>query len=153
MPARVPAVMDTENVLYALQGIRLKADHLGTTIKIVKASVALFSASDTIEWILVFNPAVAGSPSWTGLTNSSIEFFDGAVANVVTGGTHIDGGWISTGAGASASGGNSEVIENALLLGSAIDGTPQTIVLCASPVDGSATSVFAEGAITWRELS
>lgn len=145
-------VMNTENTLYALQGIRLKSTHLGTTVKIIKTAIALFSASDDIEWILIFDPTIAGSPSWTGLTNSSVEYFNGAVANTVTGGTHIDGGWVSTGAGASAAGGDSQAIANALLLGSAIDGTPQTIVLCASPVNGSETNVFAEGAIIFREI-
>lgn len=72
----------------------------------------------------------------------------GADAN----GYDIAGGFIESGgaqSGNSGSGGRG--IENAVLLGSKIDGTMDTIVLCARPIGGS-SNVDIEASINWREL-
>jgi len=145
--------METEDVLYAIKGIRLKSTHLGATVKLIKVAVALQSASDDIEWVLIFDPAIAGSPSWANETDSAVQTFTGATANTVTGGTHIDADYISTGTAQSNSSQVSQIVANALLLGSAIDGTQQTIVLCARPINGSETGVLVEGGLTWREIA
>lgn len=144
--------MDTEDTLYGIVGLRLKAANFGATIKIVKLAVTLQSASDDVEWVLVFDPAVAGTPTWVNEANSSVQYFIGAAGNIVTGGVHIDAGYVSTSAGQSASGGTAEFIENALRLGAKIDGTAQFIVLSARPINGSDTDVLVEGGITWREM-
>ncbi len=102
--------------------------------------------------MLVFDPAVANAPTWVNKTNSSVQYFIGAAGNTVTGGVHIDAGYVSSGTGQSASGGTAEFIENALRLGAKIDGTAQFIVLAARPINGSSTDVLVEGGMTWREI-
>lgn len=145
--------MTTENTLYAIVGIRLKSTHLALTTQIRKIAVTLQSASDDAEWVLIFDPDVAGTPTWLNQTNSGIQYFLGATANTVTNGTPIDSGYLATSAGQSASDVALVASENALVLGSLIDGTPQTIVLCARPINGAETGVLIEGGITWRELN
>lgn len=136
--------------LYAVKGLRLKSTHLSATVKIISAAISVQSAGDDIEWILVFNPTIAGSPSWANETNSAVQSFTGATANTITGGTQITGGYLSTGTGLNSAGSISFEIPNALLLGSLIDGTQQTVVLCAKPLTNVNTLV--EGSLTWREL-
>jgi hypothetical protein len=145
--------MTTEDQLYAVIGIRLKSTHLGCTVKLLKLAMSLQSASDEIEWVLFFDPSIAGSPSWSSITNSCCEYFTGATANTISGGTQLDAGYLTTGTITAGSGGAIQPLENALLLGAAIDGTQQTIVLSARPIAGSATNVLVEGGLTWRELS
>lgn len=137
--------------LYAVKGIRLKSTHLGATIKILKVALQIQSASDDGEWVLMFNPTIAGSPTWVNEVSSAVQTFTGATANTITGGTRIDSDYVATGAGQSASSSSSQPIANALLLGSQIDGTPQTIVLCFKPFTNVNTLV--EGSITWRQSS
>lgn len=137
--------------LYAVKGIRLKSTHLDATIKMLNAAVQIQSASDDLEYILVFNPTVAGSPSWSNETNSAVQTATGATANTVTGGTYIAGGYVASGNAQNASGTTAQEVPNALLLGSAIDGTPDEIWLCAKPLTNVNTLV--EGSITWREIS
>ncbi len=144
--------MATENVLYAIVGIRLKSTHLAMTIELLKVAVTLQTQSKDIEWVLIFNPTIAGTPSWVNKTNSAIQYFLGAEAHTITGGTNIDSGYVATGAGASASSADDDSPDNALRLGSTIAGVQQTIVLCARPING-ATAVDVEGGITWRELN
>jgi len=136
--------------LYGVKGIRLKSTHLAATVKILSASVQVQSASDELEWILMFNPTIAGSPTWNSETNSAVETFTGATANTITNGYAITGGYVATGAGTNASADASSDIANALLLGSNIAGTAQTIVLCAKPLTNVNTLV--EGSLTWREI-
>lgn len=141
---------NTQNTIYAIIGIRLKSTHLGATIKLVNTTIAEHQGNKNYEWMLIFNPTVAGTFTYSNETNSSIQTATGATANTVTGGTIITGGYASS----AQKGGItvSSEIENALLLGSAIDGTPDEIVLCVRPVGGSA-NIDIEGAITWREAS
>jgi len=145
--------MDTEDTLYSIVGLRLKSTHLGATVKLVKLAVQLQSSSDDVEWVLIFDPAIAGTPGWTNKANSAVQYFIGATTNTVTGGVHVDAGYVATGTGQAASGGTAEFIENALRLGAKIDGTPQSLVLCARPINASATDVLVEGGLTWREIS
>jgi hypothetical protein len=142
-----------ENTIYAIIGIRLKAEYLGATIKILKTSLQLQTASHKIEWILKLNPTVADTFAYSDQTNSAVQIATGATANTVTGGIDITGDFLESGtaaSGAGASGGSA--VGNAVRLGSLIDGTPDEIVLCVRPVDGS-TDVDIEGALTWRELT
>ena len=143
----------TENTVYAVLGFRLKSDHLDTIVKMVGLALQMQTASDKCEWVLIFNPAVAGSPSWAAETNSAIETFTGATANTVTGGYTITGGFLETGSPA-AGGANSVfgTLQNAIHLGSTIGGVPDIIVLAVRPIAGS-TAIDVEGAITWRELN
>lgn len=141
-----------ENTLYALIGIRLKAAAVAATVEILDVSLQLQTANHKVEWQLLWNPTVANTFTYGNQTNSAVQTVLGGATNTVTNGTILAGGWlesggVSTGAGASLS----RSVPNALLLGAAIDGTLDQIVLAIRPVDGS-TDVDIEGSLTWREI-
>lgn len=145
--------MTTENLVYAIIGIRLKAEYLGASVKILNTALQLQTASHQCEWKLILNPTVAGSFTYADETNSAVQTAKGATANTVTNGTDLTGGWVESGGAAAGAAGSSERgISNAIRLGSLIDGTVDEIVLCARAVGGS-SAVDAEGSITWRELT
>ena len=141
-----------ENTEYAILGIRLKSAYLAATIKLIEANVQIQTGSHQIIWRLRYNPTVAGTFTYSDVSNCAIQIATGATANTVTGGTSIGGGFAESGGiqggQAGSSGGG---LNNAISLGSLIDGTPDTIVLTAQPV-GSSTDVDVEGSITFREL-
>lgn len=138
----------TENLIYAIIGIRLKSTHLGAVIKILSVAVSQHAANGIYEWILLFNPTVAGTFTYSAQTNSAIAVATGATANTITGGTEISGGQ-----GTSTTKGGNETgdVESALRLWSTIGGTVDEIVLAGRPIGGSANLDF-EGSITWKEL-
>lgn len=134
------------NELYAVIGIRLKSTHLNDVVKLVRSTMAAQTTTD-FEWVLLFNPTVAGTFTYADQTNSGVQIAKGATANTVTDGTLLDGGIVKS----SAMAGSTEaVLNNALRLGAAIDGTPDTIVLAVRPLDANAD---IEASLTWRELS
>lgn len=118
---------DAADTVYAAIGLRLKSSHLGATVLLEQVS-AIAETADDFEWLVVFNPTVAGTFTYSDVANSALQTAVGVTANTVTGGTYVAGGW-----GAS---GQAETLElsNSLLLGSAIDGTPDEVVLCIRPL-------------------
>lgn len=145
----------SENIIYALIGIRLRSTHLGLSVTPHAVDLFLATASSEVEWILAFNPTVAGSFTYSAKTNSGCEVAKGGSTNTVTFGSTcvpIHGGFVTSGSPASGgSGSTGETFNSALRLGSAIDGTQDEIVLCARPINGS-TAVDIEAGISWREL-
>ena len=137
-----------QNVIYAIVGIRLKSAAIGGTVKMVATSLAEHAGTKNAEWILKWNPAVAGTFTYGDETNSLVQTATGASANTVTGGTDIDGGHFSTDKKGGSAG---EILEDALTLGAKIDGTVDEIVLCVRPIGGS-SAIDVEGSLTWREL-
>lgn len=137
---------NTANLIYAIIGIRLKAGYLDQQVDLVTMSMINIQADD-FEWLVLFNPTVAGTFTYSDKANSACQTATGATANTVTGGTYMGGGMVKAG---NNSGSVSEALENALRLGSAIDGTPDEIVLCARPLSAGAD---IEGSLTWRELT
>jgi hypothetical protein len=137
--------------LYAVKGIRLKSTHLDATVSLVQAAVSLQSGSDDLEWQVVFNPTYGATPSWGNETNSAVQSFTGAGTETVTNGTVITGGYLSSGSGVNSAASLTVPIQNALRLGSLIDGTQQSIALCVKALTNVNTLV--EGSLTWRELS
>jgi hypothetical protein len=138
----------TENTLYAIVGIRLKSTHLGAEIKLVSTSIAEHAGNKKVEWQIIFNGTVAGTPSWGNVTNSAIQSFLGESDTIVTSGFPIGGGYFSS---ANKGGAELTVLFNALRLGAKIDGTVDEIVLAARPVGGS-TNIDLEGTLIWREM-
>lgn len=136
----------TADTTYAIAGIRLKSAYIGTTINLTNMSM-VNETGDDYEWLLIFNPTVADTFTYSDLTNSAVQTAKGAEANTVTGGTQIDGGFVKSGG---TSGSITISLDNALRLGAAIDGTVDEIVLCARPLTNGAN---IHAAITWRELS
>jgi len=144
---------DVENTIYAILGIRLNSNYIGETIDILNAAIQLQTASHKIEYILKFNPTVAGTFAYVAETNSAVEIARGATANTVTGGVNIGGGFVESGGAQLGNAGSAQSsIQSALKLGSTIAGVVDTIVLCARPIGGS-TTVDVEASIVWRELN
>lgn len=144
--------LETENQLYAIKGIRINPNRKSAQVDILQVSIFLQSLSDNIEWVLLFNPTVVGSITWSDVSNSVVQHFNGVTANTVSGGIEIDQGYVSTGNAQTGRGGVDSLINSILSLGHRIDGTPQTFVLAARPIGGSATGVFVEGGLTWKEV-
>jgi len=92
------------------------------------------------------NPTVAGTFTYSGITDSAVEVAYGATANTVTGGTGtlLASGFCRELSQASAS------LPTTLYIGSKIDGTRDTLVLCATVLTGSFLDVY--GSLSWREL-
>lgn len=143
----------TENTIYAVIGIRLKAAYLGAFIKLLNIDIQEHAGSKKFEWILKLNPSVANTFSYSDKTNSACQIAIGGATNTVTGGTDFAGGFGESGGVQSGRvGTTSQGIKNLLRLGSKIDGTVDEIVLCVRPIAGS-TAIDIEAAITWQELS
>lgn len=143
---------NTENTIYAVIGIRLKSTHIGSSIKIINASVQIQTGSHKVEWLLLLNPTVADVFTYADETNSAVQTAKGATANEVSNGYKIAGGFAESGGvqGGNAGSGGADV-NNAILLGSTIAGVVDTIVLAVRPIGGS-SNVDIEGSLVWREL-
>ncbi len=147
--AGVAVVTVVEDDLYAVVGIRLKTDFIGATIKMLRMAMQAQTNSEFVEWVLLFNPTIAGTFAYSNLSNSAVQTALGATANTVTGGMELAGGFLQSG---KDGGSDSSVMPSALVLGAAIDGTLDTLVLCARPIGGVAAA-NVEGSMTWRELT
>jgi hypothetical protein len=140
----------TAGTLYALKGIRLKSTDLTTTILMEKVSI-IITSSGAFEWLLLWNPTVAGTFTYSDLNDSSVQHATGTSSNTVTGGYQIDQGYgASSGTGGSAAGTAGGDLKNALHLGAAIDGTRDTIVLAVRATTNSETFL---GGLVFRELA
>lgn len=141
---------NVSGTFYALIGIRLKSAALGATVLLEKMTSVL-DTNDIAYWELRLNPTVAGTFTYSDQTNSVVQTAIGNTStnpspNTVTGGAIIDSGYISS------QGREANIpLSNAIRLGSAIDGTRDEIVLCATPFTGDA-NLDIGGGITWREL-
>jgi hypothetical protein len=134
---------NSADTLHALIGMRLKSTHLDSIVKLKQFSV-LAETNDNFEWQILLNPTVAGTFTYSDVANSSIQTAKGATANTITGGTILDCGFASSNTG--------QLIPTNTLryLGSAIDGTPDEIILCVRPLSSNAD---IQGTITWKESS
>ena len=134
---------------YALCGIRLKTAYIGATVKLIAQSM-IATTSDDYEWTVILNPTLATGITFADVTNSAVQFGVGNVGNpstsTVTGGTQMMGGFVTAG---STSGAVTLALDNAIHLGSQIDGTRDEIYLCVTPFTANAD---INGGLTWREL-
>jgi len=131
------------NTLYAIIGVRLRDGYEGLTVDFLSYSI-LCETNDNFEWVVLFNPTVAGTFTYSDHADGGVQTALGATANTVTGGQALSGGW---GLGNGSLDGK---VENARRLGTAIDGTKDTAVLCVRPLSVNAD---VQASITWRELS
>lgn len=132
----------TADTLYAVGGMRLRSTHLDVSVSIVNISILCETGGD-FEWQWLLNPTVAGTFTYSGLTNSALELAYGVTANTITGGTALAGGF-----------GSARIAElyelpNALRLGATVAGTADTLVLGVRPL---ANNQNIQAGITWREL-
>ena len=142
----------TDNVVYAIIGIRLKAAHIFESIKMQRIALQIQTSSENGEWIWMLNPTVGGTFTYADETNSSVQIARGAATNTVTNGTWITGGYAESTSGGGGSGGVTSPVPNAILLGADISGNRDEMVLCWIPRGGTSNHQI-EGSLTWRELS
>jgi hypothetical protein len=138
---------DAANTIYAVVGIRLKA-----TYKDVSVLPEFFSMineqSQDFRWSLCLNPTIAGTFTYSDVTNSAVQKATGATANTVSDeGLIIDSGYIRV---TNQGGGSTErKFVTSLRIGSTIAGTQDELVLCVTPL---AASADIHGSLTFREL-
>lgn len=138
----------TENVWYAILGLRKKTSYIGAHIDLIAATLVEGAGNKLVEWSLFFNPSVAGTFTYSGITNSALEKATGATANTVSGGYQIAGGHLGSGVKGGEAGGT---LQSAVRLGSSISGVVDEVVLCAQPIAGTA-NIDIEGGLEWREM-
>lgn len=129
---------------YALLGIRLNASNTDALIDLIDYSVLSKTADDQLIEVWL-NPTVAGTFTYSSVSNSSVQIAKGAAAgtNTVTSGTLLFSQYISQQTATRVS------IENAVRLGSSIAGTLDEIVISTNPLSSN-SDVLAS--LTWREL-
>lgn len=134
---------NTQDTIYAVLGIRLKTGYLGASVKLLQIGM-ISETNDDFEWMVYLNPTIAGTFTYADETNSAVQLARGATANTVTPGTSLAGGFASTDTLSIQS-----ALKNARLLGAAIDGTRDEIVVCVRPLSNGAD---IQAGLTWREL-
>lgn len=139
---------NTVGTKYALLGIRLQSTKADTLVDILDFSV-LTTTSDNQLIEVWLNPTVAGTFTYSNVTNSSVQIAKGDTAgnpsaNTVTGGTRLFSTHV-TGGGA-----NTFNIVNAIRMGRAIDHTVDEIVITTTPFTSNSD---VTGSISWRELA
>lgn len=132
----------TAGTYYALVGARLKAAYLDVLIDLAEVLVLGLSANDYYHWELRINPTVAGTFTYSDITNSALQQ---AIATDATN-TVTDGKVIASGKAASQAAAN-QTKKSSLRIGSAIDGTADTLVLCITPIAGNSNVVCSGGLI------
>lgn len=138
-----PLTATTADLLYAVIGLRLKDTHLDCVVDLL--NVALISESnDDFEWVVVYNPTVAGTFTYSDVTDSCLQSVIGASTNTVTGGTESTGGWAKTAIPATA------LFETTLRLGVDLSDVRDTAVLC---VRATGNNAIVGASITWKELN
>lgn len=130
---------------YALLGIRLRSGFEDIFTELLKISM-ISNSTDDIHWQIRLNPTVAGAFTYADMdTNTSaMQLATGVITNTVTGGTLISSGYYK---------GNTSIIDvqkkSAIRLGSTINGTMDTLVLCATTLTINSS---IHGSMDFREL-
>lgn len=119
--------------IYAVVGIRLKAASIDASVKIL--SISMLSATpDDYQWLLYWQPTIAGTFTYSDVANSVIQYATGALANTISAGTVIAGGYVKS----SNNAGQVEFnLDKVVAVGSMIDGTPTSVVLAVMPLSAS----------------
>lgn len=139
----------TENVIYAILGIKLKPTHLGASIELLSLHIQEQAGNKKIEWILFLNPTIADTFDYSDVTNAAIQLATGVTANTVTGGTPIGGGFFNS---SNKGGTEKSALDNAIRLGSNIAGDPDEIVVCTRPVGGS-SNIDIEAGLEYKDIN
>jgi hypothetical protein len=127
--------------------LRLKSTHLGATINPFRISIFL-TTTDSFMWSLQLNPTLASdiSGSFTGIPNSAVEYYYGAVTPVtVTGEGYV----LDSGIASNVAQVQSLQINTAIRPGAAIDGTRDILALCLFSFTGV---LSCRSTISWVEL-
>jgi hypothetical protein len=134
---------DVIGTRYALIGIRLKQNQIDNMIDILEFSTLGLTVNDNYYWELYLNPIVSGTFTYSNISNSAIMYALGSTPNTVSGGVLVDSGFVAQQTAAV------KRVENALRLGTLINGTTDTFVLTITPLG---SNLDIHGSITWREV-
>lgn len=134
--------------VYTLLAVQLKSGYLSATVEPTFFSVVSATASAQFKVSLILNPSVAGTAlSYTGVTNSALQYALGVANNLVTGGTVIYSAYFQN--SKVPSGGGSDRLTLDVSLGSSIAGVSDTLVLAVQPTPAQATQFL--GSFNWKE--
>jgi hypothetical protein len=140
------AITGTKNQNNAILGIRLKSAYAGCTVDIVNLAVLMASA-DIYEWSLVLNPNIAGTFTYSDITNSALQYAIGnGSTNIASGGTIVAGGY-----GNSKSEITGDQLKNLIKLGSSLSGVMDILVLCIYPLGANNVNCYA--GINYRQFN
>ncbi len=144
---------NTANTAYALVGIKLKSGFKDITVRLASKSIVA-ETSDDFEWLILLNPAIAGTFTYADKTDSAVQTAignaDDPSTNSLTGlGTVLTGGYANASAVGGAGGSTTNELSNALHLGSTVAGVQDAIVLAVRPLTANADM---HGGLSWREL-
>ena len=140
---RADNTLTTNNnlLIYPLIGFRYQAGKLGALVKLLELQIICTTTSE-YAWYVIISPTITGTaPTWIPITNSTMEYAFPTNATTISGGTVIytgigsDSNQVKIGAGAT--------VKNDLVLGSAIDGTPQEIFIGVQRLTGTAETFYA----------
>lgn len=147
----LPITLAAQDLFTPVISVRLKSDRLSTKINPLVSDLILTTTTN-YAWKITVNPVIAGTDaaSWTGVTNSSLEYdITRDNTNTVTGGYDIAGGYGSSTNQAkfSATG----VVRSFLSIGSNIDGSRDELVLSVANIDGNGGTAY--GSMTLGEYN
>jgi hypothetical protein len=137
---------NTIGASYALLGMRLKSDHIDSTVDIFSLS-AICKTSDFFRWSLRINPTVAGTFTFNSLVDSTIEYAVGDSTNTLA--SLNDGIVIASGYASNQTRQVEVSLVNEIKIGSNIDGTRDIMVLAVSPLT---SGIQIAASINFREL-
>lgn len=131
-------------VVYAICGVR-KASGFRDLFAQIKSFEGIINTNDFIDLEIRLNPTVAGTFTYSAITNTPLEQASGAITNTVTGGTVISNTWFSLNMN------NAKQVENILArLNSTLNNTMDNIVLCATPaLTSSAVRATGSMQVEW----
>jgi len=133
--------------IYPLIGIRLKANNLSAFIKLLSFTINCTSTA-TYAYYLILNPTITGTVlTWTGLTNSSVEYAFGTNATTLSSGTILLSD-INTDT-ATIQSSLKGVLDSDFALGSNIAETPQQLFVGIQRLTGTTETFYAS--LNFRE--
>lgn len=134
--------------IYPLLALKMTSAGISTMLTPVKLSVVC-NSSTLFRWALLLNPTVSGTALvYSDVDSASVQACVGSTnGTTLTDGTILLSGYSQQTAESVVS---IDIPEAAsTMIGSAIDGTPDTLVLAVQPLSGSAETFYAS--LTWQE--
>ena len=135
--------MNSTGVEYAIMGIRLKSTHADAQIVLNSLSF-LEETNDNYLWQIKLNPTIAGTFTYSDVSNSSVQIAKGTTANVITPTTGI---LLPSGYGFKNTSKELD-LKDSIRLGMKIDGTMDELVITGTPKSPNADISLA---LNWRE--
>lgn len=139
---RVDDTLTTNNndLIYPLIGVRYQSGKLGALIKLLELQILCTTTSE-YAWYIILSPTITGTaPTWNLIENSTLEYTFPTNETTISDGTVIytglgsDSNQVKLGVGAT--------VKNDLVLGSAIDGTPQQIYIGVQRLTGTTETFY-----------